>query len=143
MMREKTKTKYTNAIYEIKKQQIRVHYKEFTAFSRKWFDNFVTMHYLKRAGCLNQIGQDHFMIDTAMPTSKIVAAYEKLQEDSGKKAMKRFRENRKRFSVAEKLNGHINTELPDLENTETLAKDMVNKLRSWGYDVTCKKIMEL
>lgn len=143
MMREKTKTKYTNALYEIKKQQIRVHYKEFTEFSRKWFDNFVTMHYLRRAGCLNQVGKDHFMIDTMMPISAIISAYEDLQEESGRKAAKRSKENKKRFSVAAKLNGHSNTEPPDLENTETLAKDMVNKLRSWGYDVTCKKIMEL
>lgn len=154
MMRETTREKYRQSLVKLTKENTKFKYDAMTSISRNMFGNFVVMHYLRKAGCLIEHPNKTYSVNSAIPVDAMLSLYEKQQYEAGMKAMRKDREKKKQLKeslqLEEKKRKAANITLLNFEQPvkkedqkEATASELVAQLRSMGYEVTCKKVIEL
>jgi hypothetical protein len=148
MMREDTKKRYKAAINTLIDKNIVFKNKELNVVSRKYFKNFVMLHWMKDGGFLIDNGDGTSRVNPNASSVKIINNYHKRSVECQANSLKKKQQSAIPFPVEPKpqqtqpiqQNGHTEKYLTTKEGR---AAFYVEQLRMMGYEVICKKVIEL
>jgi hypothetical protein len=148
MMRESTKTRYSQILKEMIDKNVNWKEQDRSAISVKRFKSFTVIYILFKGGFLTTDKAGKESIRKGANIKEIVDWIEMYMDESYKK------QQMKKKALTEMVareNGHapvvagvtklppVNGVMPDQEK----AIKLVRRLREMGYEVTCKRILEL
>jgi Tol biopolymer transport system component len=150
MLRQQTKEKYKNAIAEMKDKKVVWNPSDIANVSYQRFDSFVILSMLRNGGFTNQDGSGKECINPKTNIEEAIKWIELEKDEAYKRKLEKTAREKIDADVKKAYTYEKQTQLnlTSRASAETTtdherAIRLLKKLRDMGYEVTCRKIVEL